>query len=89
MTMIAYCRAYSAADVARFLTADAKGNADADAVAGLDVVYLHADLTLRREAVWDSDEPLVTSHTPGWADFCRVELGFEVPDFEEDQHGVR
>lgn len=78
--MISYCRAYEVGDVARFAAA-------ADALADLDaseVVYLYADLTLRRDAIEPDSAVLVPADTAGWASFCRDELAFQVPNFPGD-----
>jgi hypothetical protein len=53
-----------------------------------DVVYLHEGGVVTRDVFGDGDV-VFDAVTPEWLEFCRRELGFQVPDWEAESARVR
>jgi uncharacterized protein len=78
----AYCRAYELGALRRFPDWDEApgGDAAGDEELGDDsVVFLHEDLTVTR-SMWRGEDVLFDRTSDEWAEFCRGELEFRVPD---------
>lgn len=73
-----YCRAYPLAQLAAFPQWPG-GTDPADAAGEGGILYLHHDLTVTR-SIWHGEDVVLAEPTPEWERFCRVELGFTVPD---------
>jgi hypothetical protein len=70
-----YCRAYPLRSLRAFTTWTA-----ADATFGDDdLVYVHQDLSVTA-GIWHGEDVLLADGPAGWAEFCRAQLGFAVPD---------
>ena len=53
-----------------------------------EIVYIHEDLKVTQGCFEDS--PVIFDEvTPGWEQFCKDNLRFEVPDWEEESRQVR
>ena len=52
------------------------------------IVYIQEDLTVC-ESCFDTSSKMFDKVTPEWDKFCRNELGFAVPDWEEESRVVR
>ncbi|SHF86334.1 ankyrin repeat domain-containing protein [Streptoalloteichus hindustanus] len=71
-----YCKAYLVAALRAFPD---WSTVDGEGLTAETVVYLHHDLTVTR-SIWHGEDVLWSHSSPEWAEFCREDLGFRVPD---------
>lgn len=75
-----YCKAYHLKDLRQFHTWSQHASEDEADLADETVVYLWDDFTVVRAPVAADTVLLWEEVSPQWQEFCRVTLGFEVPE---------
>jgi hypothetical protein len=87
-----YQKAYRLGDLKKFKgwqeSAMERGGATSTSATDDDVVFLREDLTVAR-GCFPEDPTIFTDSTPEWRRFCREDLGFRVPDWDEESRRVR
>lgn len=63
-------------------------SSDPDEPTDESIVYMGEDLTVSRSC-FDATQKVFDRVTPEWEEFCRKDLGFAVPDWEEESRIVR
>lgn len=83
-----YCAAFHLSDLRKFAgwhdSADKSQHKSDDAggeknTAESEIVFIHQDFTVTR-SMWPNEDVIFNKITPEWIDFCKLNLGFKVPD---------
>ena len=76
--MRAYCKAYPLGELRRFGEWTRHATPAEGAMTDDEIGYLGDDYVVLSDPIADTGE-LFSADTPQWREFCRTELGFEIP----------
>jgi hypothetical protein len=83
--MSRYCKAYLGTRLREFPEwPETERAKSAEADEDLDIYYVHEDLSVTRGVFLD-EEVVLGKATDAWAEFCRSQLNFAVPDYATEQ----